>query len=110
MYVLTFFASVSCVASSNVCLIFPAKFESEKFVDGLLGIGAAGGGKSSSSEGAMLAARLESLRKERSERAPKVATKNEVVPQSQRASTDLVSPAVPMRKPNRRNKRKKSKR
>merc|ERR1712159_40436 len=38
-------------------------FQPEQFVDGLLGIGAAGG-KSSVSEGAVLASRLETLRKE----------------------------------------------
>lgn len=43
-------------------------FEPERFADGLLGIGAAGG-TSSANEGAVLAARLEGLRKERSERA-----------------------------------------
>jgi hypothetical protein len=43
-------------------------------VDGLLGIGAAGG-KSSSSEGTVLASRLETLRKERAARAPEVRKK-----------------------------------
>ncbi|CAJ1948105.1 unnamed protein product [Cylindrotheca closterium] len=43
-------------------------FEPERFADGLLGIGAAGG-TSSANEGTFLAARLEGLRKERSERA-----------------------------------------
>ena len=38
-------------------------------MDGLLGIGAAGG-KASSSEGKMLAARLDTLRKERASRTP----------------------------------------
>ena len=52
------------------------QFEAEKFVDGLLGIGAAGG-KSSSSEGAMLASRLETLRKERAERAPVIKQKEQ---------------------------------
>lgn len=45
-------------------------------MDGLLGIGAAGGkSSSSSSEGAMLASRLETLRKERAERSPSTAQK-----------------------------------
>lgn len=44
------------------------QFEPERFADGLLGIGAAGG-TLSANEGAVLAARLEGLRKERSERA-----------------------------------------
>lgn len=43
-------------------------FEPERFVDGLLGIGAAGGG-SKSDEGALLSKRLETMRKERDERA-----------------------------------------
>ncbi|KAL3924048.1 MAG: hypothetical protein SGILL_001279, partial [Bacillariaceae sp.] len=51
-------------------------FEAEKFVDGLLGIGAAGGkDKSSASEGAMLASRLETLRNERAARAPEIKKK-----------------------------------
>ena len=46
------------------------QFDPERFVDGLLGIGAAGGqSKSNANEGAMLAARLDSMRKERDERA-----------------------------------------
>jgi hypothetical protein len=47
------------------------QFEPERFVDGLLGIGAAGGSStgSKSNEGAMLAARLANMRKERDERA-----------------------------------------
>lgn len=47
------------------------QFEPERFVDGLLGIGAAGGSSSSSksNEGAMLATRLANMRKERDERA-----------------------------------------
>ena len=44
------------------------QFEPERFADGLLGIGSAGG-TSSANEGVFLAARLEGLRKERSERA-----------------------------------------
>ncbi|KAG7347224.1 signal recognition particle-docking protein FtsY [Nitzschia inconspicua] len=49
-------------------------FEAEKFVDGLLGIGAAGG-KASTSEGAILASRLEKLRNERAARVPQVKKK-----------------------------------
>jgi hypothetical protein len=93
---LTFFAFLSI------------KFEPERFVDGLLGIGAAGG-KSSGSEGAMLAARLESLRKERSERAPTLK-KKEAMSQAFGARPEGIPPAVPPRKPTRRNKRKKNKR
>ena len=44
------------------------QFEPEMFVDGLLGVGAAGG-TSVKNEGAMLAARLGELRKERAARA-----------------------------------------
>lgn len=45
-------------------------FDPERFVDGLLGIGAAGGNKgANANEGAMLAARLDTMRKERDERA-----------------------------------------
>jgi len=47
-------------------------FEGEKFVDGLLGIGSAGG-KSSSEEGEKLASRLESMRRERAKRTPDIA-------------------------------------
>lgn len=45
-----------------------AQFEPESFVDGLLGIGIAGGG-SSKDEGKVLASRLTEMRKERSERS-----------------------------------------
>lgn len=45
-----------------------AQFEPESFVDGLLGIGIAGGG-SSKDEGKVLASRLSEMRKERSERS-----------------------------------------
>ncbi|KAL7442432.1 hypothetical protein ACHAXM_008534 [Skeletonema potamos] len=48
-------------------------FEPESFVDGLLGIGVAGGG--SSKEGKALASRLTQMRKERSQRAKTTATK-----------------------------------
>eukprot|EP00536_Pseudo-nitzschia_multiseries_P015910 jgi/Psemu1/320938/estExt_fgenesh1_pm.C_9800002 len=55
-------------------------FEGEKFVDGLLGIGSAGG-KSSGDEGAALASRLEALRKERAKRTP-VVSKQQSTPTS----------------------------
>lgn len=52
------------------------QFEAELFVDGLLGIGAPGGkSPTSTSEGAVLASRLEVLRKERAARAPEVKKK-----------------------------------
>lgn len=44
-------------------------FEPESFVDGLLGIGAAGGGSTSDDEGRALASRLDTMRKARDERA-----------------------------------------
>eukprot|EP00578_Thalassiosira_sp_NH16_P021406 CAMPEP_0181100368 /NCGR_PEP_ID=MMETSP1071-20121207/13156_1 /TAXON_ID=35127 /ORGANISM="Thalassiosira sp., Strain NH16" /LENGTH=559 /DNA_ID=CAMNT_0023183093 /DNA_START=189 /DNA_END=1868 /DNA_ORIENTATION=+ len=60
-------------------------FEPESFVDGLLGIGIAGGGKSKD-EGKALASRLTQMRKERNERAKTAtATKKE----------DKVSPSGP---------------
>jgi hypothetical protein len=52
-------------------VLYYLQFEADKFVDGLLGIGAAGG-KSSSSEAAMLTSRLETLRKERAARSPEI--------------------------------------
>jgi len=50
-------------------------FEAEQFVDGLLGIGSAGGQSSREAEGAQLASRLEALRKERAKRTP-IASQN----------------------------------
>jgi fused signal recognition particle receptor len=84
-------------------------FESERFVDGLLGIGAAGGG-SSTSEGAKLAARLKQMRKERDARAK---LKKEVSPIGSATSSASV-PSNPnqyqAQKPNRpKNKKKKGK-
>jgi len=85
-------------------------FEAEKFVDGLLGIGAAGG-KSSTSEGAMLASRLETLRKERASRAPEIKKKKEPVAAGRR---EEAMPSDIGRKRNvgskRKNRRKKGKR
>jgi len=82
-------------------------FEPEKFVDGLLGIGAAGG-KSSASEGAMLASRLETLRKERAQRAPVIKTKEPVAmgggPQPSRSP-----PSIPQKTSKRKDKRNKGK-
>lgn len=49
------------------------QFEPESFVDGLLGIGVAGGG-TSKSEGKALASRLTQMRKERNERAKLTST------------------------------------
>eukprot|EP00533_Pseudo-nitzschia_delicatissima_P000068 CAMPEP_0116108428 /NCGR_PEP_ID=MMETSP0327-20121206/16780_1 /TAXON_ID=44447 /ORGANISM="Pseudo-nitzschia delicatissima, Strain B596" /LENGTH=517 /DNA_ID=CAMNT_0003601339 /DNA_START=13 /DNA_END=1566 /DNA_ORIENTATION=+ len=72
-------------------------FEGENFVDGLLGIGSAGG-QASGTDGAELASRLEALRKERAKRTPvasvtkaapeeaKPRTFNHVAPQGTRAS------------------------
>ncbi len=50
-----------------------AQFEPESFVDGLLGIGIAGGG-TSKEEGKALASRLTEMRKERNERAKTTAS------------------------------------
>ena len=56
----------------NFLVHFLLQFEGEKFVDGLLGIGSAGG-KSSTTEGANLKSRLETLRRERAKRAPVIS-------------------------------------
>ena len=50
------------------------QFEPERFVDGLLGIGAAGA-SASKAEAEKLQARLNTLRKERAERAPEIKKK-----------------------------------
>jgi len=100
-------------------------FEGEKFVDGLLGIGSAGG-KSSAEEGEQLASRLETMRRERAKRTPDIAKVNKSEPvgaSSMRGGDDVgtfnhVSPqgsAPPTRnvgkkRKNRKKKGKKSKR
>ena len=63
-------------SASIVCLICGGQiqFEPVKFVDGLLGVGAAGGSVSKA-EGDKLQARLDTLRKERAERAPEIKKK-----------------------------------
>jgi len=73
-----------------------------------LGIGAAGG-KSSASEGAMLAARLDTLRKERSERTPEIKKKEVLSSNSFQPSPQPVPSVVPAGrgKPSKRNKRRK---
>lgn len=58
---------------SKITFSLDSQFEPERFVNGLLGIGAAGGA-SSKSDGAMLAARLETMRKERDERSKVMKT------------------------------------
>jgi hypothetical protein len=62
---------LSLSLSLLLCFFFFSRlqFEGEKFVDGLLGIGSAGG-NSSTEEGKMLASRLETLRLERAKRTP----------------------------------------
>ena len=65
------------------------QFEPEAFVDGLLGIGKAGGGKSSN-EGAKLAARLEVMRKERDARAKE--RKSQPAPEP----VGVAAPSAPM--------------
>lgn len=52
----------------NLFVIVAPQFEAERFVDGLLGIGSAGGSKKKD-EGKMLAQRLEVMRKERDARS-----------------------------------------
>jgi hypothetical protein len=61
-YTATFYLFVTC-----------EQFEPDGFVDGLLGIGAAGG-SSKVNEGAMLQARLDTLRAERDQRAQEKQT------------------------------------
>lgn len=101
--------------------IFLMQFEPEQFVDGLLGIGGAGGKSGTKNEGAMLAARLVDMRKERDERAKVVGKDSVSEPDS------LIASAAPSRnllpdelvsepsntgtsnRPNRSNKKKKKK-
>lgn len=62
-------------------LFYVTQFEPESFVDGLLGIGVAGGG--SSKEGKALEARLNQMRNERTQRAksaPKPSSQPEASP------------------------------
>jgi hypothetical protein len=84
-----------------------SQFEPERFVDGLLGIGAAGG-KSSASEGAMLASRLETLRKERAQRTP-VIKKKEPVAMGGGQRPSRPPPSIPEKTSKRKNKRNKGK-
>mmetsp|Transcript_10359 Transcript_10359/g.30292 ORF Transcript_10359/g.30292 Transcript_10359/m.30292 type:complete len:547 (+) Transcript_10359:172-1812(+) len=94
-------------------------FEGEKFVDGLLGIGSAGG-KSSAAEGAALASRLESLRKERAKRTPVVSKQQAVTVNGGKevmapgtfnhVSPQGAAPGRTSKRGNRRKKRKKGKR
>lgn len=73
-------------------------FEPESFVDGLLGIGKAGGAGGSANEGAMLAKRLVELRKERDARSGAVkkssgvAEPKKVPAMAGQASTGTVGP------------------
>ena len=93
------------------------QFEPAKFVDGLLGVGAAGG-SASKSEGDKLQARLETLRKERAERAPEIKQKVPVTMgagpnpnQLAAGSGDGSGTGRPRRgNPNKRKKKKKGKR
>lgn len=95
------------------------QFEPERFADGLLGIGVAGG-TSSPNEGAVLAARLDGLRKERSERAATLKEEDANFPEVVSSfDTDTIGP-VPVemapavrssnRKKNSTKKKKKNKR
>jgi len=87
-------------------------FEGENFVDGLLGIGSAGG-QASGADGAELASRLEALRKERAKRTP-VASMQKAPPEEAKPRTfNHAAPqgAAPVRNAGskRRNRRKKGK-
>jgi hypothetical protein len=89
------------------------QFEPERFVEGLLGIGVAGGGssKSKSNEGAILAARLVEMRKERDARdkGKKVAAPA-AKPSPQPVMANTPSPNGAAQNPNRKkNKNKKNK-
>mmetsp|Transcript_7923 Transcript_7923/g.17025 ORF Transcript_7923/g.17025 Transcript_7923/m.17025 type:complete len:557 (-) Transcript_7923:513-2183(-) len=90
-------------------------FEGENFVDGLLGIGSAGG-KASGTEGAELASRLEALRKERAKRTPVTVKQTSASVGGEKEATapgtfNHVSPqgAAPKRTSKRGNRRKKGK-
>jgi hypothetical protein len=93
------------------------QFEPERFVEGLLGIGAAGGGssKSKSNEGAILAARLAEMRKQRDARAKVVEKVAAQAPVAVAATPEPVlannnPPPTGAQKPNRpANKKKKKK-
>lgn len=91
--------------------LFVFQFEPESFVEGLLGIGAAGGGSSGKSEGAILAARLTVMRKERDARAKvvKQAAKVQAL-EPVTANTPPPPPQTTSQKPSRpKNKKKKKK-
>jgi hypothetical protein len=86
------------------------QFDPTSFVDGLLGIGAAGGGgdTSSSNEGAMLAARLAEMRRERDMRATTKVQRLVVAnTASSNASVSAEQVRQPIQKPNRPGSRKK---
>lgn len=85
------------------------QFEPERFVDGLLGIGQAGG-KGSASEGAKLASRLETLRNERAARTPEIKKKEPVsAGGGPSPSYATPPPGNPSKGGKRKNKRKKGK-
>ena len=90
------------------------KFEPESFVDGLLGIGVAGGksGALARNEGAMLASRLVEMRQERERRAQQIKIAPAMPPEPVRAAA-MASSFIPQQKTNRpksnKNKKRKSK-
>ena len=98
--------------SSSCCCDYDPQFEGDKFVDGLLGIGSAGG-QSSGADGAQLASRLSALRKERAERAPLIsrASLSAAPAETEPRTFDHVSPqgAAPAKARNNAAKRKKRK-
>jgi hypothetical protein len=82
-------------------------------VEGLLGIGAAGGNKAAAAEGKKLDDRLKLLREERAKRAPVMKAKEPVAVGAPPASPNNMPPNMPAmpQKPNRRkNKKKKGRR
>lgn len=85
-------------------------FDPERFVDGLLGIGAAGGNKAANAnEGKMLEARLETMRKERDDRAKEVAKKPKQAPVALPQQEELVEAGGGSNRPRRSNKQKNKK-
>jgi len=89
-------------------------FEGENFVDGLLGIGSAGGQASGAADGAELASRLAALREERAKRTPIVSKQTAAPEEKERRTFDHVAPQgarnVGSKRRNRRKKGKKAKR
>jgi len=87
-----------------------SQFDPESFVDGLLGIGAAGGKGGSSNEGTMLASRLAEMRQERELRAKTKQAREPVsVATAVPPMTGGAAPTKPNRPKNKKKKRNKAK-